>query len=109
MSSLLISKIGREGRGKKRRKINDGDAEEEDKRNEDDEDAMIEDFVEDSQSQQPADKIPLPGSSGKIIATRANKKRHFDKFRKDQAAAASEHTSQISRDFKTPQTTRNSM
>ena len=88
MSSLLIQKIGREGRGKKRRRLNDGQVEE-DKRNED-EDAMIDDFIGDHNQHAQEDKIPLPGSTGKIIGTRANKKRHFDKFRKDQASALSE-------------------
>jgi len=79
----VISGLGRERQGKKKRKLNDGQAEEEKKDPEDeeeDEDEMIGDFIEDNSnaSQFQRAKTLLPGSSGKLISTRANfKKRNI--------------------------------
>ena len=69
-------------RGKKKRKLNDGEAEEEKKDPDEDEDddEMIGDFIEDNSnaSQFQRAKTLLPGSSGKLISTRANfKKRNI--------------------------------
>ena len=114
MSSLLISGIGN-ARGRKRRKVEGGQAEEEKKEHEDEEeDEMISDFIDDtsniSQFGRSKTQILLPGSSGKVIGTRANhKKRNHGQFQHDQAAAKAEQRSTQSRDFKTPQTQRNSM
>ena len=110
----MISRLGKDAKGKKRRKLNDGGAEEEMKDPEDDdEDEMIGDFIDDTSnaSQFQRAKTLLPGSSGKLIATRANhKKRNIGQFKHDQASAKMEMTSQqSSRDFKTPQTIRNSL
>ena len=71
-------------------------AEEEKKDHEDeDEDEMIGDFIEDtsnmSQFGRSKTQILLPGSSGKVIGTRANhKKRTHGQFQHDQASARME-------------------
>ena len=113
----MISGLGREAKGKKKRKLNDGDAEEEKKdpeEEDDDEDEMIGDFIEEvsNASQFQRAQTLLPGSSGKLIGTRANhKKRNITQFKSGQASAKMEMSSQQSsnREFKTPQTIRNSM
>ena len=103
-------------RGKKKRKLNDGEVEEEKQdpeEEEEDEDEMIGDFIEDNSnaSQFQRAKTLLPGSSGKLISTRANfKKRNIAQFKSSQASAKMEMNSQqSSREFKTPQTVRNSL
>lgn len=95
----MISRIGKDSKGKKRRKLNDGNVEEEkkDPEEEEDEDEMIGEFIEDTSnaSQFERAKTLLPGSSGKLIATRANhKKRNLGQFKYDQASAKMEMTSQ---------------
>ena len=94
MSSLVISRLGNDAKGKKKRKLNDGEAEEERKDPEDeDDDEMIGEFIENTSnaSQFQRAKTLLPGSSGKLIGTRANhKKRNIGQFKHDQASARME-------------------
>ena len=116
MSSLLISKVGKQSRGIKKRKMNDGTAEEDkrdDMADEDDENEDIANMLENasqttSQFHRSNTMIIKPG--GKIIGTRNAKKRGYGQYQYQQSAAKLETKSQVSsKEFKTPQTNRNSM
>ena len=83
MSSLLISRIGQAkvSKGTKKRKLNDGEVEEEKK--DDPEDEEIEDLSEDvsnAASQFQRSKTMNMNGTDKVIGTRKNKKRQYDHF-----------------------------
>ena len=88
LSSLLISRVGKENKtkGTKKRKLNDGQAEEEKKdeeENSDEENEEISELLENGSnatSQFHRSNTMIPKSGGKIIGTRNAKKRQYGQF-----------------------------
>ena len=77
----MISRVGKESKGRKKRKLNDGEVEEEKKdgeENSDEENEEISDLIDNASnttSQFHRSNTMIPKSGGKIIGTRNAKKR----------------------------------
>ena len=111
LSSLLISKVGREARGRKKSRLNDGEVEEEAKDSESGEEEHDDEMageVSQNQQQYVNRRIPpVPQVSKSKYGSR--KKRPFGQFQKEQSSARNELSDIESiTDLLTPKTVRNS-
>ena len=110
LSSLLISKVGKESKGKKKRKLNDGEVEEakESESEEEEQNDEMADEVSQNQQQYINQRIPpVPKVSKSKYGSR--KKRPFGQFQQEQSAAVNELSEGDSvSNLHTPKTVRNS-